>query len=101
MSDEINEKNCFVTGLEVDCLKQKLGVTDNIFHEHNVAGADLDTFGISNILAGPLEYRFAGPKKWEFPQYPLIRNFFEKTKKEDRLEKHRNYLMEILVDDDK
>ena len=89
LSDDINGYTC---ALEIDCLRQKFGVTDNIFQEYDVAGADVEIFPIQNIIYGPLKAKFLGARKWDFGQYHEIRKLFEKVKKMDRGAVHQMFI---------
>ena len=42
-----------VLALELDCLKRKLGITDNILRE--AKRKDVDVFPIKDVICGPLQ----------------------------------------------
>ena len=98
MSDEPTADDVWTTGLEVSCLQEKLGVTDCILKEHEFK-ADIDTFGIQNIICGPITGTFLGAKKWEFPKYEEVKRLFEKVKKLNRQQLHSNYVKKLLSKD--
>lgn len=91
-----NDEDGYPCALEIDCLQQKYGVTDCIFKEYDIAGADVEVFPIHNIVCGPLKCSFLGSKKWNFPQYKEFRQLFEKVKKDDREASHKNYLCKVF-----
>ena len=76
-------ENDHAAGLELSCLQQELGTTDNIIREHTV-GEDIGTFAVHNTICGPLKGVFLGGDKWEFPQYAEVRTIFERVRKVNR-----------------
>jgi len=89
--DEIDAPNCYATALEVDCLQEKLGITDSILREHNQPGTDVGVFAMQNIICTKIKAKFLGGNRWEFPQYEKIKVLFEKMKKLDRAFIYQNY----------
>ena len=98
--DEPGAEINYTTGLEVDCLQEKLGFVDNVLSEHPPGIEDKDTFCMSNIICSGFQGVFQGGKKWCFPDYQKIREFFEtvKNKASERSKLHDKFTYKILGD---
>ena len=82
LSDSVEEEG-FAVALEVDCLQQKYGISDNLLREHNKTHKDIRNVPIKDVIFGPLKGIYRENGKWEFPQYPNVKTFFENIKKEN------------------
>ena len=45
----------YISVIEVDCLKQKLGTTNDIFRENTIERKKIGITPVTNIIAGPLK----------------------------------------------
>ena len=66
--------------LEIDCLEQKFGVTDNVLKQGQ---QDMGIFAIRDIICGPLQMFPLQGSRWECPKYNEICWLFERVKKDD------------------
>ena len=89
--DAMDSPDCYTTALEVDCLQEKLGITNSILQEHNEVGTEVGIFALHNIICAKLKEKFLGGNRWEFPQYEKVKALFEKVKKTDRANTHCKY----------
>lgn len=94
----VNDQGGLITALELDCLEQKLGVTDCIFQESK--NADIDVFPAKNVICGPLNAKFLSHGRWEIPQYLAVRKAFEYAKKIDRQRVYDAFVCKTLKKDD-
>ena len=46
----LNDEGGLITALEIDCLEQKLGVTDNVLKQGQ---QDIGIFAVKDIICGP------------------------------------------------
>ena len=91
LTAEVNEKG-YVAAVEMDCLQQKLGVTDWIFREHKAPLKDIDVIRIKDVFMRPLKGIYRENGKWEFPQYLNVKKIFEKIKNVERDSIYNTYI---------
>ena len=82
MSDSV-EDGGFAVALEVGCLQQKYGISDNLLWEHDMNCKDIGNVPVKDIIFGPLEGIYQENGEWKFPHYPNVKAFFENTEKEN------------------
>ena len=73
------------TDLFMSCLKPGVGST-TILEESPEDLTDEGKFPIYNVIAGPLNVLPIKGRKWEIPDYPKLRKFFDMVAKMDRQE---------------
>ena len=73
-----------VETIEIDCLQEKLGITDTIFQEYTNRNKDVGVFPLKDVICGPVTANFLGGNKWDIFQYQQIRSLFETLKTVDR-----------------
>ena len=95
LSDSVEEAG-FAVGLEVDCLQQKYGISDNFLKEHDESGKDIGNVPVKDIIFGPLSGVYQENGKWEFPQYPKVKTFFEDIKKENREAMYNKFISNLF-----
>ena len=74
-----------VTGLELDCLKPRVGNT-TVLDEYPEGHGDIDLFNITDVFGGPLDIKPLPKRKWDIPNLLEILNFFEMITKINRTE---------------
>ena len=77
----LNDEGGMVLALELDCLKRKLGVADNILRE--AKRKDVGVFHVKNIICGLLQMNLLRGGRWECPSYRIVTKHFEEVKKLD------------------
>lgn len=82
----------YTVALEVDCLQQKLGITDDILREHDTPNKDVGPVPIRDVIIGPLTGNYKDNRKWEFPNYAGHKSYFEKIKKINRDVMYNSFL---------
>ena len=95
MSDSVEEEG-FAVALEVDCLQQKYGISDNLLREHDKTHKDIGNVPIKGAIFGPLKGIYQENGKWEFPQYPNVKTFFENIKKENREAMYNRFISNLF-----
>ena len=90
----LNDEGGMVLALELDCLKRKLGITDNILRE--AKRKDVDVFPIKDVIQGPLQMNPLRGGCWECPSYKIIIKHFEEAKKLDRNLLYNNFVMKLM-----
>ena len=84
LSDAVEDKR-FTVACQMDCLRQKFGVTDNLLREHGFPTKDVGKIPAKDFIAGPLHGIYKDGGKWEFPAYASeFRPLFEQSKKNER-----------------
>ena len=81
---------------EVDCLQQKYGISDNFLKEHDKTRKDIGNVPVKDIIFGPLRGIYRENGKWEFPQYPNVKTFFENIKKENREAMYNKFISNLF-----
>ena len=89
----LNDEGGLITALEIDCLEQKLGVTDNVLKQGQ---QDIGIFAAKDVICGPLQMFPLQRGRWECPKYNEIRSLFEKVKKDDREQLYNNFVCSML-----
>ena len=79
----LNNKGGLHTYLKMDCLEQKIGVSDSILKQGR---SDKDMFSINNIICNMWTLKLIPLQGscWECPRYSKVRSLFEHVKKKDR-----------------
>ena len=95
LSDSVEEGG-FAVALEVDCLQQKYGISDNFLKEHDKTRKDIGNVPVKDIIFGPLRGIYRENGKWEFPQYPNVKTFFENIKKENREAMYNKFISNLF-----
>ena len=83
-----------VLALELDCLKRKLGITDNILRE--AKRKDVDVFPIKDVICGPLQMNPLRGGRWECKSCKITIKHFEEAKKLDRNLLYNNFVMKLV-----
>ena len=68
LSDAVEDK-WFTVACQMHCLRQKFGVTDNLFWEYDFRTEDVDTIPAKDFIAGPQHGIYKDGGKSEFPAY--------------------------------
>ena len=89
----LNDEGGLITALEIDCLEQKLGVTDNVLKQGQ---QDIGIFAVKDVICGPLQMFPLQCGRWECPKYNEIRSLFEKVKKDDREQLYNHFVCSML-----
>ena len=96
LSDGVEDKG-FTVACQMDCLRQKFGVTDNLFWEYDFPTKDVDNIPAKDFIAGPLHGIYKDGGKWEFPAYASeIRPLFKQSKKNERKKLHNIFISNML-----
>lgn len=74
-----------VTGLQLDCLKPRVGNT-TVLDEYPEGHGDIDLFNITDVFGGPLDIQPLPKRKWNIPNLVQIIKFYEIIAKIDRSE---------------
>ena len=96
LSDAVEDRG-FTVACQMDCLRQKFGVTDNLFREYDLPTKDVDNVPAKGFIAGPLHGVCKDVGKWEFPAYvSKIRPIFEQSKKNEREKMYNIFISNML-----
>ena len=68
LSDVVEDKR-FTVACQMDCLRQKFGVADNLFWEYDFPTKDVDNIPAKDFIAGSLHGIYKDSRKWEFLAY--------------------------------
>lgn len=82
----------YAVALEVDCLQQKFGTTDNVLKEYPKGKKDVGNVPIFDVISGPLKANMLDNGKWDFTQYPAVRDRFEQVKKLEREKLYNSFI---------
>ena len=94
LSDSVEEGR-FAVALEVDCLQQKYGISDNFLKKHDKIRKDIGNVPVKDIIFGPLRGIYRENGKWEFPQYANVKTFFENIKNENREAMYNKFISDL------
>ena len=89
----LHEKDSAAAALEVECLKKKHGVTDNILEvvpSHLTKG--IGVFALHDVISKPLTVIPKTCGKMEFPEYRQLCDTFSILKNIDREQIYNSYL---------
>ena len=89
----LNDEGGLITTLEIDCLKQKLDVTNNVLKQGQ---QDIGIFVVKDVICGPLQMFPLQCSRWECPKYTKIYFLFEKAKKDDREQLYNHFVCSML-----
>ena len=90
----MNDEGGLPTYLKMNCLEQKISVSDSILKQ----GTDKDMFPIKNIICNPLKLIPLQGSHWECPRYSKVRSLFEHVKKNDRQHLYDNFICKMFMD---
>ena len=91
------EDKVFTVACQMDCLRQKFEVTDNLFRQYDFPTKDVDNIPEKDFIAGLLHGIYKDGGKWEFPAYaPEIRPLFEQSKKKEREKMYNIFISNML-----
>ena len=93
----LNDEDGLITTLEIDCLKWKLGVTDNVLKQGQ---QDIGIFAVKDVICGPLQMFPLQHGRWECPKYNEICLLFEIVKKDDREQLYNQFVCSMLKEID-
>ena len=93
----LNDEDGLITTLEIDCLKWKLGVTDNVLKQGQ---QDIGIFTVKDVICGPLQMFPLQHGRWECPKYNEICLLFEIVKKDDREQLYNQFVCSMLKEID-
>ena len=89
----LNDEGGLITTLEIDCLEQKLSVTENILKRGQ---QHIGIFAVKNVICSPLQMFSLQRSRWECPKCNEIHSLFEKVEKDDR-EQLYNYFVCSMI----
>ena len=72
----LNDEGGLITTLEIDCLKQKLGVTNNVLKQGQ---QDIGIFVVKDVICGPLQMFPLQCSRWECPKYTKINSKWDQN----------------------
>ena len=78
------DENGPTQGLELDCLKQPVGLTTILEEVPSHLCRDILVFEAFDIIAGPLNATLTKGVKWEIPEYPKVKKTFDLVEKMER-----------------